>query len=223
MVAAHLDANYIFAEPMRNKTDGKQLHVYQKIIDRMRRAKLGLKKHVLDNKISKEYRERIVKNNMTHKLAAPGNHRTLMAERAIQTWKAHMVSNLNGVDKKIPISCWCKIVSQTELTLNLLRQSNISPNISAYAHVHGQHDYMRNLFAPIGCRVEVHIKPDNQATWEMHCKLGFSVGTLMEHYRCYKVIKSSIQHTVVCDTAVSHHPTLACPELSPKDRIIHCL
>ena len=51
MVAVHLDVNYIFAEPMRNNTDGKQIHVYQKIIDRMRRAKLGLKKHVLDNKI----------------------------------------------------------------------------------------------------------------------------------------------------------------------------
>jgi hypothetical protein len=70
-----------------------------------------------------------------------------------------MVSNLNGADKKFPISCWCQIVSQTELTLNLLRQSNIAPNISAYAQVHGQHNYMRNPFAPIGCRVEVHIKP----------------------------------------------------------------
>ena len=136
----------------------------------MRRAKLGLKKHVLDNEISKEYRERIAKNNMTHELAAPGNHRTLIAERAIQTWKAHMVSNLNGVDEKFPISCWCQIVNQTELTLNLLWQSNIVPAISAYAHVHGQHDYMRNPFAPIGCRVEVHIKPDNRATWEMHCE-----------------------------------------------------
>jgi hypothetical protein len=43
MVAVHLDANYIFADPMRNKTDGERLHVYQKIIDQMRRAKLGLK------------------------------------------------------------------------------------------------------------------------------------------------------------------------------------
>ena len=157
MVAVHLDANYIFAKPMQNKTDGERLEVYQKIIDRMRRAKLGLKKHVLDNKISKEYRERIAKNNMTHKLAAPGNHRTLMAKQAIQTWKAHMVSNLNGVDKKFPICCWCQIVSQTELTLNLLWQSNIVPNISAYAHVHGQHDYMRNPFAPIGCLSLIHI------------------------------------------------------------------
>ena len=43
MAAVHLDANYIFAEPMQNKSDGKRLEVYQKIIDRMRRSKLGLK------------------------------------------------------------------------------------------------------------------------------------------------------------------------------------
>ena len=66
MVAVHLDANYIFAEPMRNKTDGERIHTYQKNINRMRCAKLGLRKHVLDNKISKEYRERIAENNMTH-------------------------------------------------------------------------------------------------------------------------------------------------------------
>ena len=151
------------------------------ILVTMRQAKLGLCKHVLDNKISKEYRERIAENNMIHELAPPRNHRMLKAEQAIQTWKAHMISNLNRADENLPISCWCQIVSQTELTLNLLRQSNIVPAILAYLHVHGQHDYMRNLFAPIGCRVEIHVKPDNRGTWEMHCKLGFSVGTSMEH------------------------------------------
>jgi hypothetical protein len=133
----------------------------QKIINQMRRAKLGLRKHVLDSKISKEYREQIAENNMIHELTAPGNHWTLIAEQAIQMWKAHMVSNLNGADENFPISCWCQIVNQTELTLNLLPQSNIVPSISVYAHVHGQHDCMRNPFAPIGCRVEVHIKLDN--------------------------------------------------------------
>jgi hypothetical protein len=53
MVAVHLNANHIFAKPMRNKTDGERLHAYQTIINRIRRAKLGLRKHVLDNEISK--------------------------------------------------------------------------------------------------------------------------------------------------------------------------
>jgi hypothetical protein len=31
----------------------------------------------------------------------------------------------------------------------------------AYAHVHGQHDYMKRLFAPLGCAVMAHVKPEN--------------------------------------------------------------
>jgi len=41
MVAIHLDANYIFAEPMKNRTEGEMLRVYQKIINRMKAAGLG--------------------------------------------------------------------------------------------------------------------------------------------------------------------------------------
>jgi hypothetical protein len=43
MVAIHLDANYIFAEPMRNRTEGEMIRVYQKIINRMKAAGLGIK------------------------------------------------------------------------------------------------------------------------------------------------------------------------------------
>ena len=49
MVAIHLDANYIFAEPMKNRTEGEMIRVYQKIINQMKAAGLGLKKQVLDN------------------------------------------------------------------------------------------------------------------------------------------------------------------------------
>ena len=65
MVAVHMDANYIFAETMKNKTDGERIHAYQKIIDRLKRAKLGLRKHVLNNEISKAYKARIALNGMT--------------------------------------------------------------------------------------------------------------------------------------------------------------
>jgi hypothetical protein len=41
MVAIHLDANYIFAEPMKNRTEGEMIRVYQIIINRMRSAGAG--------------------------------------------------------------------------------------------------------------------------------------------------------------------------------------
>jgi hypothetical protein len=145
MTEVHLDANYIFAKTIRNKTQGKQIQAYQKLIDCMWRAKLGLKKHVLDNEISEKFKKQIAENKMDHKLVPPSNHCILLAEHAIQTWKSHMISILNGVDENFPIALWCQIVLQTELTLNLLRQSNIVPAISAFVHVHGQKDYMQHL------------------------------------------------------------------------------
>jgi hypothetical protein len=52
MVAIHLDANYIFVEPMRNRTKEEMIRAYKKIINRMRSAGLGIKKHTLDNEAS---------------------------------------------------------------------------------------------------------------------------------------------------------------------------
>jgi hypothetical protein len=63
MVAVHLDANYIFAEPMKNRTEGEMIRVYQKIINRMKAAGLGLKKQVLDNKYSAVMTACIKENN----------------------------------------------------------------------------------------------------------------------------------------------------------------
>jgi hypothetical protein len=88
---------------------------------------------------------------MMHELVPPDNHRSNRAERAIQTFKRHFISILSGADNKFPLSLWCALLEQTELTVNILRQSNVTPKISAFAHVHGQHDYMKKPFAPIGC------------------------------------------------------------------------
>ena len=50
MVAIHLNANYIFVKPIRSKEE--MIRAYEKIINRMRLAGLGLKKHTLDDEAS---------------------------------------------------------------------------------------------------------------------------------------------------------------------------
>jgi hypothetical protein len=47
---------------------------YQRIVNRMRAAGLGLKKHILDNKASKAFKAKIKENKMEYKLVPPGNH-----------------------------------------------------------------------------------------------------------------------------------------------------
>ena len=187
MVGIHIDSNYIFCETMKNRTEGEMITAYQKMVDRMDIAGLGLKHHRLDNECSDNFKKCIAKNKMTWELVPPDCHRRNMAERAIQTFKNHFVSILSGVDDRFPLSLWCHLVRPAELTVNLLRQSNVAPKISAYAHMHGQHDYMRKPFAPLGCSVMAHVKPKNRRTWDNHGEVGFNIGTSMEHHRCFHV------------------------------------
>ncbi len=122
MVAIHLNANYIFVEPMFNRSKEEMIRAYKKIINRMRLAGLGLKKHRLDNKASEAFNQCIQEQQMQYKLVPPGNHQCNQEEHTIQMFKLNFISILAGVDNKFPLSLWCHLLKLTELTLNLLRQ-----------------------------------------------------------------------------------------------------
>ena len=88
MVTDHLNANYIFTKPMKNRTEGEMVRVYQKLINQMQAAGLGVKKQVLNNKCSAAMKECIKHNNIEYELVPPGQHRQNQAEQAIKTFKA---------------------------------------------------------------------------------------------------------------------------------------
>jgi hypothetical protein len=168
-------------------------------------ANLGLKHHRLDNEASTAFKECIRDNGMIHELVPPGNHRCNLAKKAIRTFKHHFISILSGVDDKFPLSLWCHLLGPVELTVNLLHQSNIAPKISAYAHVHGKHNYMRKPFAPLGCAVQAHVKPDACRMWDTHSEARFNVGTSMEHHRCFKIYILRTRATRISDMVFFKH------------------
>jgi hypothetical protein len=114
---------------------------------------------VLDSECLATMKECIKENGMDYKLVPLGQHRQNQAAQAIQTFKAHFISILAGVNNKFLLLLWCHLLKPTELTLNLLHQSRVAPKISAFVHIHGTHDYMQKLFALIGCAVQTHVKP----------------------------------------------------------------
>jgi hypothetical protein len=138
MVGTHLDANYIFCKLMKNQPEGEMIMAYQKMVNRMKLAALGLKHHHLDNECSAAFKACIAKNGMTHELVPLDCHHCNIAEQAIQMFKNHVVSILSGVDDRFPLYLWCHLVQPAELTINLLQQSNNATKVSAYAHVHRQ-------------------------------------------------------------------------------------
>jgi hypothetical protein len=101
-------------------------------------------------------------------LVPPGCHRRNAAKVAIRNFKAHFLSVLAGVSNDFPLNLWDKLFPQTEITLNLLCQSNATPTISAYAHINGPFDYNKMPLAPMGCNVQVHEKADSRGTWSFH-------------------------------------------------------
>jgi hypothetical protein len=157
---------------------------------------------------------------MTHKLVPPDNHRHNIAKRAIQTFKNHLISNLSSVDNRFPLSLWCHLVKPAELTVNLLQQSNITPKVLAYAHIHGQHDYMKRPFAHLGCTVMAHIKPKNRRTWDTHAETGFNIGTTIEHHRCFHVYIVKTRATRVSDRVFFKHQHITNPQIMPETLVI---
>jgi len=97
---------------------------------------------------------------MDHEHLPPWDHRRKLLERAIQTAKRHFISIVYGVDTSFPMHLCCRLLPQADLTLNLIQQSNVAPNVSAYANVHGTHTFMRKPFAPMGCAVWSHNKAE---------------------------------------------------------------
>jgi hypothetical protein len=127
MVAIHLNANYIFVKPIRSKEE--MIRAYEKIINRMRLAGLGLKKHTLDNKAWKAFKQCIQEQQMKYELVPSGNHQRNQGKRVIQTFNMHFISILAGINNKLTLSLWCRLFEPTEFTLNLLRQPKVAPKI----------------------------------------------------------------------------------------------
>ena len=111
------------------------------------------------------------------------------------------------------MNLWDKLLPQAEMTVNMLRQSNIAPNCSAYQYLYGPHDYNKMPLAPMRCAVLVHEKPGKRGSWDPHAVDGWYVGTSPEHYRCHKVWIKKTCAERVSDTVFFKHRYLTNPEL----------
>jgi hypothetical protein len=157
---------------------------------------------------------------MTWELVPPDCHQRNIAKRAIQTFKNHFVAILSGVNNRFPLSLWCHLVRPAELTINLLQQSNVVPKILAYAHVHGQHDYMKHPFALLGCAVMAHITPQNRQSWDVHGNVGFNIGTVLEHHRCFHIYIVKTRATRISNLVFFKHQYITHPQLTPETLVI---
>eukprot|EP00804_Cyclotella_cryptica_P011786 CCRYP_011381-RA/>CCRYP_011381-RA protein AED:0.36 eAED:0.36 QI:0/0/0/1/1/1/2/0/520 len=198
MVMVDIDSSAILVEPIKNRTDLELTRAYSTLITRLHRAGVVPRKHVLDNEISTAMKTLITDTyKMTYELVPPGCHRRNAAE-----------------DKLLP---------QAEITINLLRQSNATPTVSAYAHLNGPFDYNKMPLAPMGCSVQVHEKSDARGTWAFHSIDGWYLSTSPEHYRTHRCHIKSTNSERLSDTVVFQHKSITHPSLTPTDKLMQAV
>jgi hypothetical protein len=90
----------------------------------------------------------------------------------------------------------------------------------AFAHIHGTHGYMQKSFAPIGCAVQTHIKPNDRPSWDTRLEPGFNLGTSMEHHQCFRVYVMRTRATRISNTVLFKHQYITSPTFSPESHVV---
>ncbi len=151
-----------------------------------------------------------------HVLVPPGCHRQNMAEVAIFNFKSHFLSVLAGVADDFPKNLWDRLLLQTEITLNLIRQSNATPTVSAYAHLSGPFDYNKMLLAPMGCEAQIQEKTNKRETWAYHSIDRWYLFTSPEHYHTHTCYVKATKSECHLDTVHFKHKNIINPNHHPR-------
>ena len=125
------DSNAILVRPLRNQSAHEIQRVFTSVHAYLVTRCLCPRPHTLDNEASTILKEFLTAENVKYQLVPPHIHRRHSAERAIQTFKNHFIAGLASTDPNFPLSNWCRLLPQAELTLNLLRPSRLNPKLSA--------------------------------------------------------------------------------------------
>ena len=220
------DVNLIYGVPIKNRKPSELIRAYNECYDTLTNCGFTPVLHCLDNETSAELYEAIKAKDLTYETVPPRNHRRNPAERAIQTFKAHFISILNGVDERFPEGAWDYLLPQTNMTLNMLRPCTVNPAHSAYSHVHGAFNYNAHPLAPLGCRAIVHERAVNQGgrrgAWGNRGCIGYYIGPVMESYRVWEFYMPDTKSTVKADTA-EFFPNIPLPVTTPESQIISAL
>jgi hypothetical protein len=200
MILYDYDSNAILAQPIKDRTAPELLRAFQVMEQECVAWGLKPKLMKLDNEASKLLKTYLHNQNFTFQLVPPYSHRRNSAERAIRSFKDHLIAGLCSADKSFPMHLWDRLLPQAVITLNMLRTSRINPKLSAATHIYGQYYFNRAPMAPPGTRIIAHETPNRRWTWAPHGQDGWYIGPSLEHYRCYTVYITKTRGERVVET-----------------------
>ena len=219
MVMEDSDAGPILAVAIRSRKKEHLLAGFIEMHDTLKKSGITPVLHRIDNEFSKQLIEEIESRGLKYQIAPRGNHRTIAAERGIQTIKNHFISVLYGCDPTFPKSQWDRVLPVAVLTLNMLRPSRINPAKSAYNELWGNFDFNKTPLAPPGCLIVAHERPQERGTWAEHGVKGYFIGQAKHHYRNYRVYIPATRGERTTDTIEFFPEHVQMPKTSSEDRL----
>ena len=200
MVMYDYDSNAILTTPLKNRQAKTLTDAWELFHQQLTQHGHPTKNFILDNECSTELKQALTKHNKKYELTPPNIHRRNAAERAIQTFKNHLMAGFTTCDKIFPLQEWDRLLPQAEITLNLLKTSRVNPKLSAYAYLFGNFDFNKTPLAPPGTKVLIHKKSGIRGSWDYHGVEGWYIGPSLEHYRCVKCYNPDTYTEIDTDT-----------------------
>jgi hypothetical protein len=200
MILYDYDSNTILAQPIKDRAAPELLKAFQVMEQVLVARGLTPKLMKLDNEASKLLKTYLNQQDITSQLGPPYSHWRNSAERAIRSFKDHLIAGLCSTDKYFPMHLWDRLLPHAVITINMLRTSRINPKLSAATHIFGQYDFNRAPMAPPGTRIIAHETPSRRRSWAPHGQDGWYVGPALEHYRCYTVYITKTRGNRIVET-----------------------
>jgi hypothetical protein len=217
MVLYDYDSSAILAQPIKDHTSPELLKAFQVMDHKLVARGLKPKLMKLDNEASKLLKEYLHQQYITFQLLPPYSHIRNSAERAIRSFKYHLIAGLCSTDKSFSMHLWDKFFPQAVITLNMLRTSRINPKLSAATQIFGQYDFNRAPMAPPGTRIIAHETPGRRRTWAPHGQDDWYTGPSLEHYRCYTVYITKTRSNRIVETVEFFPQKITLPFPSSQD------
>ena len=219
MVVEDSDAGPILATSIKSRNEKHQLEGFKKIYNTLTQAGINPVLYQIDNEFSNKLMEKIESRGLKHQIVPRGNHRTIVAERGIQTLKYHFQSVLYGCDPMFPKNKWDRVLPVAVLTLNLLRPSRTNPSKFTYNELWGNFDLNKTLLAPPGCLIVVYERAQERGTWVDHGVKEYFIGPAKHHYRNYRVYILVTRGERTTDTIEFFPEHVQMPKTSAEDRL----
>ena len=197
---------YIHLVPLKNRTALSYVSAYKSVVSFFSSLSHPLTHLLLDNETSSHLTDYFVSISLAFQYVPPQNHRSLPAERSIQTAKNHIISVISSCHVTFPPNRWPDLLPQSELTLNTLLPWSPNPALSAY---HGLHslpfDFSAHPIHPPGQLVIAHDSPQHRKSWARHGTRGFYLSPATQHYRCFNIFTPLTSSYRVSQT-LDHYP-----------------